>query len=171
MKLPVCLSIIVSFLAIGCERSPTPLPTATLPFEYTNLIHQPSVIRPEPGAETIITFTNLVWFGHSHDQISMGLGPTDYDITVSFDRTNRTVHRVVQSKRVNGKNLMIIDSDGDGIPEQKSNLTDKETEILLQGEWHPMRRDGSLREALVNSNWIQVRFENGRWQPTAQEQR
>jgi hypothetical protein len=157
------VAIVIATVCFGCHRSSSPTRQSALPFEYTNIVHDPSAFHKDPVPETIISLTNQVWFGHQPNQISMGLGPTDYEVTVFFDATNRIIRRTVQSKRVGTNNIMIVDSDGDGVPESRNNLTTKENDILLQGEWAPARGLWSNREALVNSNWIPVHFTNGHW--------
>jgi hypothetical protein len=157
------VGIAIAAVCLGCNRSNSPTPQTALPFEYTNFVHEPSAFYNKSRTETVIFFTNQIWFGHQADEISMRRGPSDYDMKVFFNPTNRTVSRTVQSTRIGTNNIMIVDSDGDGVPDSRSNLTTKQGDVLLQGEWAPARGLWSSREALVNSNWILVHFTNGRW--------
>jgi hypothetical protein len=152
-------------LLCGCnQKNPSPVATRpSLPFEFTNIVHAASEFVNEPTPQTIITFNNLAWFGHQKDRISMGLGAADYEINVTFNPTNRSVRKIIQQTTVGSNRFWLTDSNGDGVPDERKQFGQREREILLRGEWAASRGLYSTMEALVDSNWTQVHFTNGRW--------
>jgi hypothetical protein len=162
----VALFLALVALSSGCDQTSMPaIQTAqpSLPFEYTNLVHEPSPFRSESSTETLIRFTNDMWFGHQKNEISMGRGVSDFDIHAFFNPTNGSVRRIVHSRRDGTNNIMIIDSDGDGVPETRNNITTRETELLILGDWAPSRGPWLDREAFLASNWVSVTFTNSQW--------
>jgi len=162
--IPTSKHALLTALAIlfsACQK-PTPQ-SAALPFEYTNIVHDVSAFTKFPTPETIITFTNLVWFGHQSDQISMGLGTSDYESTVSFNHSNHTVTKIIQQITVGTNHFWLIDTDGDGVPDERRKFQEKNPEILFKGDWLPARGLGPMREVFIEEKWIPVRFDQGRW--------
>jgi hypothetical protein len=155
-----------ALLLCGCnQKTPSPLaPRSSLPFDYTNVVHGVSEFANEPTPETIIAFTNLAWFGHQKAKLSMGLGAADYEISVFFTPSNRSVRKIIQQTTVGSNRFWLTDSNGDGLPDERKQFGQREREILLRGEWTPARGLWSNLEALVDTNWTRVHFTNGRWQ-------
>jgi hypothetical protein len=164
MKIAIAaLPPVIVALACGCNKS-SQSPAAAIPFEYTNIVHQSGVANRSAQPETMITFTNNAWFSHRDDRISMGVGPTNYEVSIFFNPSDDTLRRVIQTTTIGTNHFTVIDTDGDGVPDLRNNVNTRDSEILLRGEWRATRTQSTNREVFVNSNWIPVRFENGRWQ-------
>jgi hypothetical protein len=158
---PICSAL--ALFATACKQSPAPSQTA-IPFEYTNIVHQGPAGAQQANVETIIKFGDEAWLGHQHEKISMGLGTNDYQAVAYFEETNHAIRRIVQQFTVGTNHFALIDRDGDGIPDERRDSDSKQADVLLRGDWRMTRGAWTNREALVNSNWLPVQFENGRWQ-------
>lgn len=148
-------------LATACNQSPAPSQTA-IPFEFTNIVH--SAGGQSSNIETVVKFADEAWLGHQREKISMGLGANDYLATAYYEQTNHSIRRIVQQVTLGTNHFTLVDRDGDGIPDERRQTDTKESDVLLRGDWRSTRGTWTNREALVNSNWLPIQFENGRWQ-------
>ena len=154
------LAFCPTLLCVSCGKSGSR--NARFPFTVTNLVHEPSAFSKSPTTETIITFTNGSWFGMQSGRVNFALGLSDYEITVFYDPTNRAVTKIIQQYSVGTQRYWLIDRNGDGIPDQRQILGDREEDVFFGGVW--LRARGKpQREVFLDGEWVAIHFADGSW--------
>ena len=139
--------------------------TQALPFQFTNIVHEPSAFSPRTQG-TIISFTNGFWFSHYPDKLTLGIGTSDYEATAFFDPTNHVVTKIIQQITLGTNHYWLIDRNGDGLPDERRQFSTKVEEVLFRGEWTQTRGRGTAREISADGEWAPIHFERGSWRLT-----
>jgi len=158
----VCAIALFACFASACNKS-SPQTTA-LPFEWTNIVHEASAFQNIPSTGTLVHFPNGTWSGHYSDLFTIGLGTADYEATVFFNPTNREITKIVQQTTVGTNHFWLIDTNGDGVPDERRQFGQKgdERDLLVRGDW--LRARGrSEREVFLDNEWHPVHFTNNAW--------
>ncbi len=109
----------------------------------------------------------------------MIFSPHKIDVVIGFDssielgydlRTREITNVILEKPNLDGRpGEYIVDSNGDGIPEQRRVKTADSNDLFYRGNWYRYKSNGRTALIMVDGRQIEVTYDGTNWSPVGNQ--